>query len=112
MPFRPEQKYFGAEKRRNTANGELFVRLVKIAFGDEATVLVGHHIVYEFGGDLETEDEIPSADTVLFDHPIMTAVFGDAAIPLMQKIAAQLPGEREATVLAALNQLEAAPLAA
>lgn len=112
MSFRPDVKYFGAEKRRNTANAATFERLVRRAFGPGVVILVGHHVVYEFDGVLDTEDEIPSADTVLFDHAIMGEVFGDEAISLMQRIVALKPGEREKAVDEALDALEKAEAAA
>lgn len=94
--------FLSGEGKRNRAAADLFQRLLTIAWGN-CQVIVGHHVAFQFDNDLTTEDEIPSADTLLFDHGIMTAVFGEDAIPLMQRIAAMLPGEREAEVQRALE---------
>lgn len=70
-----------AENDRNVHNGSLFVNIIKAAFGIDEVVMVGHHFVFEPRTamtelDLTKLNEIPSADTVLFDHDIMGAVFG------------------------------------
>lgn len=102
--------YLGGEGKRNRDHAALFTALLTRAWG-ECEVIVGHHVAFEFAGDLNTEDEIPSADCLLFDHGIMTAVFGEQAIPLMQRIAALKPGEREVEVQRALDALDAAAAA-
>lgn len=98
-----------AENDRNTHHGQLFVDLLKCAFGADEVVMVGHHFVFEPKAamtalDLTKLNEIPSADTICFDHDIMPAVFGPIAHPLMKALAG-LPvtdGQRDALLAKAL----------
>lgn len=92
--------YLGSENSRNRQHAKLYTDMVQRAMGAQWAVLVGHHVLYECDGDVSTEGEIPSADTLLFDHPIMTALFGERAIPIMQELAA-LPCESREDCLAA-----------
>lgn len=97
--------YLGSENARNKKYARLYTDLIKRAFGPDQDVLIGHHITFEEHGNIETENEIPAADTLLFCHTVMRRVFGDAlAYSLMQRMAV-IPadsGEREALVLEAL----------
>lgn len=70
------KSYLSSEQERNKRAAELFTKIVKRAFGD-CEVLIGHHIGFEPDHDFQREDEIPSADSLIFDHGIMQAVFGD-----------------------------------
>ena len=95
--------YLQAENDRNTHHGPVFIDLIRKAFGIDEVVMVGHHFVFEPQKamqqfDLSKLNEIPSADTLIFDHDIMKAVFGDRALPLMAKLS-QVPAEsRDAIV--------------
>lgn len=85
--------YLQAENDRNTHNGSLFIELIKAAFGVEEVVLVGHHFVFEPKASMEALDlkvlnEIPSVDTMIFDHDIMGVIFGGCARYVMQHLAA------------------------
>lgn len=91
--------YLGTENARNKKHAELYTRIIRKAIGS-CDVLVGHHLTFEIGGDLSTENEIPSADTLLFDHDIMGAVFGDKAFLVMQSLAI-MPADRRDELLAA-----------
>ena len=95
--------YLQAENDRNVHHGDLFIELVKRAFGADEVVRVGHHFVFEPAEamknlDLTKLNEIPSADTMLFDHDIMHAVFGDQAVNYMQRLAS-VPVEARDVVL-------------
>lgn len=82
--------YLGYEHARNKRNAAVYERLIKLAFQHEGAsimTLTGHHLTFELNGDLQTENEIPSADCMMFDHDIMTRVFGRRAIPLMMRLA-------------------------
>lgn len=92
---RPDFKYLSGEGKRNRANADLFQALLCLAWGDGCTVITGHHVSFLFDGDLSTEDEVPSADTVLFDHHIMARVFPDDYRQIMQKLAPAPRYERE-----------------
>lgn len=84
--------WLGCENARNKKYAGLYVGIMKRAFGvitqKEPEVLIGHHLTFELNGDLETENEIPSADCLMFDHYIMQQVFGDKAVSIMQHLAA------------------------
>ena len=77
-----------SENARNKKFADLYVAIMKKAFGNSPEVLIGHHLTFELNGDLETENEIASADCLMFDHYIMTQVFGDQAVSIMQHLAA------------------------
>lgn len=79
--------FLGSENARNKRHAALYSAILKAAIG-KCDVLIGHHLTFEINGDLETENEIPSADCLMFDHGIMGAVFGDRAVAIMQHLAA------------------------
>lgn len=65
------------ENERNKRYAPLYTAILQHVWGADTDVLVGHHICTEQAKDIKTENEIPSADTLIFDHDIMKAVFGD-----------------------------------
>lgn len=94
MTLQTSKYWLQAENDRNTHHGALYVDIIKAAFGIDEVVMVGHHFVFEpaqamAAQDLSKLNEIPSADTVLFDHDIMGAVFGPVSslvIPALAKL--------------------------
>lgn len=90
--------YLGTENARNKKHAALYTKLIQRAFGETNDVLIGHHLTFEQHGDIETENEIPAADTLLFDHDLMTRVFGKDAIRLMMLLARVPADKREALV--------------
>lgn len=79
--------WLGYENQRNKLNAATYTTLLKLALKHvDCAVLIGHHITFELDGDLETENEIPSADCLMFDHEIMRAVFGDSALRIMREL--------------------------
>lgn len=91
--------YLGSENARNKQYAELWVQLIQLAYGGNNAVLVGHHLTFEADGNIDTENEIPSADCLIFDHTIMKAVFGDMALDIMSALA-RLPCEQRDARLA------------
>jgi hypothetical protein len=93
--------YLGFENARNKEHAALYERLLRLALKDEknVSVLIGHHVCFEINGDLQTENEIPSADCLMFDHDLMTRVFGPYAIPIMRDLAS-VPCEKRDELLA------------
>lgn len=85
--------YLESENARNKNSAGLFTALVQHAYGRNNSVLVGHHICFEKDGQLETENEIPAADTLIFCHNLMTEVFGVQAMEIMAELA-RLPSEK------------------
>lgn len=92
---RPTFKYLAGEGKRNRANADLFQALLCLAWGDNCSVITGHHVSFLFDGDLSTEDEVPSADSVLFDHDIMSGVFPDDYLKIMSALAPMPRYDRE-----------------
>ena len=98
--------FLTVENQRNKDHAQLYVDLVQRAYGCNNAVLIGHHIVFEADGDITTENEIPAADTLLFDHEIMTAVFGeDKAMRLMSNMAVTPVEHRDALLQQAWDKL-------
>lgn len=72
------EEFLGTELARNKANADVYEKFLRLAFpGEELSVLIGHHICLEFNKDLQTENEVPAADTLLFDPTLSTKVFGE-----------------------------------
>lgn len=101
--------YLGFENARNKHHAAVYTKLMRLGLGHAAdhvvAVLIGHHLTFEVNGDLETENEIPSADCLIFDHDIMGKVFGKWAVPLMQSLAAVPCEQRDDMLAAALEHL-------
>lgn len=71
------EEFLGTELNRNKANADVYEKFLRLAFpGENLSVLIGHHICLEFDKDLQTENEIPAADTLLFDPVLSEKVFG------------------------------------
>lgn len=87
--------YLGTENSRNKKYAKLYEDLIKTAFGEDNDVLIGHHLTFEHHGDISTENEIPSADTLIFCHDLMTRVFGEGALHVMHELAALPVGARD-----------------
>lgn len=80
------EEYISTEIARNKAHGKLFAAIMRIAFGNDDDVSIGHHLSFQPHGDIDSLNEVPSADTLIFDHKVMTAVFGSNAVRVMQRI--------------------------
>ena len=82
--------------------------MIQIAFGDKDQIMIAHHLVFEKDGDIATMNEIPSADTLIFDHDVMSTIFGPQYIRIMERLAA-LPvndGSRDRLLRLLLDQQE------
>lgn len=98
-PLKKARNYLSTENVRNKRHAALYTRMIQVVYGKECDVLIGHHLVFEVHGKIGTENEVPSADTLLFDHEVMKAIFGTEAIGIMQ-VLATLPGEEREKFLA------------
>lgn len=97
--------YLTIEQNRNKQHANLYARMLQVAsLGPNIAVLVGHHIGFEFGGDIETENEIPSADTLIFDHDIMSRIFGSRSLAIMAELATIPAERRDARLQEFMNQ--------
>ena len=100
------EEYLGTENARNKRDAELLTRIVKKAFGNdeqEIDVIVGHHITFTVNKNIQTVNEIPSADTLCFDHSIMKAIFGKDAPSVMMRLAQRPAAERDALLRSYLD---------
>lgn len=79
------KNYEAYENDRNARNHQLYEKLVRKAFGADTNILVVHHITFAVAGS--DPNEIPSADTLMFDHVIMNRVFGEDAGEVMAQLA-------------------------
>lgn len=91
-----QKAWISFEGKRNRTNAMLYAALITKAYGTEFEMFIGHHLAYKpQASAIVTLDEIPSADTLLFDHEIMRANFGPRYIEVMQQLVAQPCEERE-----------------
>ena len=90
--------YLGFENERNKKWAPLYTAIIQKAWGADTDVLIGHHLCTEQNKDLKTENEIPSADTLIFDHEIMDKVFGVAAHGIMRGLAT-VPSDKRDDIL-------------
>lgn len=81
------KEYIPLEIARNKASSDLFAAMMRIAYGRNDAVIIVHHLTFEVGSDLSSVNEIPSADTLIFDHAIMFAVFGAVYLSVMSALA-------------------------
>ena len=104
LPISQIQDFLAVENARNRQSAALFTKLIQSACEGSCEVIIGHHLTFEFEGRLETENEIPSADTLLFNHEFMTAVFGEEAITVMVSLAKVPCGQRDTLVAQLLSE--------
>lgn len=93
------------ETDRNIANHRIFIRFLTRALNAKPETIIAHHIIYMSPGELP--NEIPSADTLIFDHALMTAVFGDRAPLIMQTLAQRDVDTRDKVLNDFLDMLDA-----
>ena len=81
-----EKNFLDWENKRNQRNKELYRRVICECLGMTGeSVFIGHHI--SFGPDGSCQQEIPSADTLMFDHNFIKRLFGDRAADALVKLA-------------------------
>lgn len=71
-PPPPRKDYLAWENARNHAARDLYRDILHAAFGTAEEVVIGHHLTF----DGDEPDEIPSADTMIFDHDIARRLWG------------------------------------
>lgn len=98
--------FLGIENARNKRHAALYIHIMQLAMGATTDVLIGHHLCFETDKDINTENEIPSADTLLFDHGIMTAVFGDRALEIMSHLAVTPSESRDEVLKCYVEELD------
>lgn len=70
--------YSGRENDRNAAAQLLVKDVLQRLHGKDLQVIVAHHLCYsEQDGDQFIVEEIPSMDTLIFDHDIARSLWGN-----------------------------------
>lgn len=69
------------ENDRNQENSDLYKAIMREAF-DVQDVIIGHHLLYvcedkRDGFTYQVVQEIPAADTLIFDHEIAKKIWGE-----------------------------------
>lgn len=93
------------ENDRNALAAGLFKSIIREACG-VTDVIVAHHLVYvneekRDGFNYEIVEEIPSADTLIFDHDIAKRIWGDEWRAALTRLALE-PAETRDVLLAHL----------
>jgi hypothetical protein len=76
--------YLTYETLRNRAAKETFTTALGEAFDRPQGILIAHHMCFS---EPEFPEEIPSADTFLFDHDVAKKLFGDKYKEVLIKLA-------------------------
>lgn len=93
------------ENARNHDAHRTFERFLHRAIGP-CRVLVAHHIVFIPAGS-DDPTEIPSADSLCFNHQLMTKVFGEVSAPaIMLTLAKRTPDLRDKVLADFLDALD------
>lgn len=67
----PKKDFGSYENNRNAENRNLYSAILKAVFGQEDDTLIAHHLCFSVqDGDVFKVEEIPSADTMIFDHVV------------------------------------------
>ena len=87
------------ENDRNADSAELFKSIIREAC-DVHDVIIAHHLVYvtvekRDGFDYQIVEEIPSADSLIFDHDIARKIWGEGFISVLQRLAAEPVATRD-----------------
>lgn len=89
------------ENDRNGENADLYKAIIREAYG-VTDVICGHHLVYQVedkradGFVYTFVEEIPSADTLIFDHEVARKIWGEPKyITVLQHLACVPPEARD-----------------
>lgn len=88
------------ENDRNAAGSQLFKDILRECF-EVRDCIVGHHLIYAFeekradGFTYQIIEEIPSADTLIFDHQIAKHIWGRNYQAVLCALAVEPPETRD-----------------
>jgi hypothetical protein len=95
-------KYEGPyENDRNAENADLYKAIIREAYG-VTDVICGHHLVYQVedkradGFTYTFVEEVPSADTLIFDTDVAQRLWGDKWKSVLSILAVTPIAERDA----------------
>lgn len=80
------------ENNRNHHAKELYTAILREVFGTGEEVVIAHHLTF----DGDNPDEIPSADTMIFDHDIARRIWGDGYLTVLAQLSAAPCDQRDA----------------
>lgn len=89
------------ENDRNGENADLYKAIIREAYGVQ-DVICGHHLVYQVedkradGFTYTFVEEIPSADTLIFDHKVAQKIWGNSYLAVLSHLAMVPPEARDA----------------
>lgn len=80
------------ENDRNAENSKLFSDIIKEAYNVDQ-VIIAHHLVYVIqdtdkdGFNIQVIEEVPSADSLIFDHEVAEKIWGPSYLVILQELA-------------------------
>lgn len=89
------------ENDRNQDNHDLYKDIIREAYGVQ-DVIIGHHLVYQTeykntdGFVYQLVEEIPSADSLIFDHEVAQKIWGKKYRVILSKLAMEPVETRDA----------------
>lgn len=89
--------YLTWENGRNHRAKKLYTDIMHEAFGASEGIVIGHHLTF----DEDDPDEIPSADTLIFDHTVARKIWGSGYLDVLRQLA-QVPCELRDDLLGTL----------
>src|SRR5579862_3341117 len=84
------------ENDRNAESADCFKAVIREAFGVK-DVIIAHHLVYEKeetredGFAYQIVEEIPSADSLIFDHGVAKKIWGNGWKKILRTLAVEPP---------------------
>ena len=87
------------ENDRNADSAELFKDIIREVYGVK-DVIIAHHLVYvteetRNGFKYQIVQEIPSADTLIFDHNVARKLWGGTWKTILTRLACEPPDSRD-----------------
>ncbi len=92
------------ENKRNADNSDLYKAIIREVYG-AGDVIIAHHLTYvavdnRDGFDFQVVEEIPSADTLIFDHEAAHKLWGEDWSNVLTELALTPVPERDARLKA------------
>lgn len=75
--------YLSYENARNHKAKKLYADILHEVFGRNEEVVIAHHLTF----DGENPDEIPAADTLIFDHNVARKIWGAGFLDVLRQLA-------------------------
>ena len=85
------------EDRRNINSAELFIAMIREAYGDIEWVGCEHHTMFKRLGGSQI-GSIPSADSLIFDHSIAKRIWGERYLDYLIQLAVRPAETRDVLI--------------